>query len=242
MNDLIDTTEMYLRTVFELEEEGIVPLRARIAERLRQSGPTVSQTVARMERDGLLTVEGDRHLQLTARGRELATAVMRKHRLAECLLVDVIGLDYADVHEEACRWEHVMSEAVERRLVALLGNPSVSPFGNPIPGLEALRGDEPGPCGGTSVVLDSLALLAGTATEDGRPVVVRRISEQLQEDTEALRELAEKGVRPGTTMIARLVDGAITLDGNELPPGVAQHLFVTAEDEELTALEAAPRL
>jgi DtxR family transcriptional regulator, Mn-dependent transcriptional regulator len=242
VNDLIDTTEMYLRTVFELEEEGIVPLRARIAERLRQSGPTVSQTVARMERDGLLTVEGDRHLQLTARGRELATAVMRKHRLAECLLVDVIGLDYADVHEEACRWEHVMSEAVERRLVALLGNPSVSPFGNPIPGLEALRGDEPRPCGGTSVVLDSLALLAGTATEDGRPVVVRRISEQLQEDAEALRELAEKGVRPGTTMIARLVDGAITLDGNELPPGVAQHLFVTAEDEELTALEAAPRL
>src|SRR3712207_7315535 len=76
---------MYLRTIFELEEEGIVPLRARIAERLHQSGPTVSQTVARMERDGLLTVEGDRHLQLSDHGRHLATAVMRKHRLAECL-------------------------------------------------------------------------------------------------------------------------------------------------------------
>ena len=139
MNDLIDTTEMYLRTIFELEEEGIVPLRARIAERLHQSGPTVSQTVARMERDGLLTVEGDRHLQLSDEGRQLATAVMRKHRLAECLLVDVIGLDYADVHEEACRWEHVMSEAVERKLLTLLGNPTVSPFGNPIPGLDALR-------------------------------------------------------------------------------------------------------
>jgi DtxR family Mn-dependent transcriptional regulator len=242
VNDLIDTTEMYLRTVFELEEEGIVPLRARIAERLRQSGPTVSQTVARMERDGLLTVEGDRHLQLTERGRDLATAVMRKHRLAECLLVDVIGLDYADVHEEACRWEHVMSDAVERRLLALLGNPSVSPFGNPIPGLEALRGEEPAPGGATSVVLDSLTLLSGTATEDGRPVVVRRISEQLQEDGEALRQLAEKGVRPGATMVARLVDGSITLDGKELPPGVAQHLFVMAEDERLTPLEAAPRL
>jgi DtxR family Mn-dependent transcriptional regulator len=241
VNDLIDTTEMYLRTVFELEEEGIVPLRARIAERLRQSGPTVSQTVARMERDGLLTVEGDRHLQLTERGRDLATAVMRKHRLAECLLVDVIGLDYADVHEEACRWEHVMSEAVERRLLALLGNPTVSPFGNPIPGLEALLGQEPGPGGGTSVVLNSLTLLAGTATEDGRPVVVRRISEQLQEDAEALRALAEQGVRPGSTMVARLVDGSITLDGKELPPGVAQHLFVTAEDEDLTTLEAVPR-
>src|SRR5688500_4870179 len=109
-HDLVDTTEMYLKTILELEEEGVPPLRARIAERLGQSGPTVSQTVARMERDGLLTVEGDRHLQLSDEGRQLATAVMRKHRLAECLLVDVIGLDYADVHEEACRWEHVMSE------------------------------------------------------------------------------------------------------------------------------------
>ena len=107
---LIDTTEMYLRTVFELEEEGIIPLRARIAERLSQSGPTVSQTVARMERDGLLRVEGDRHLELTETGRDLATRVMRKHRLAECLLVNVIGLPWEDVHIEACRWEHVMSE------------------------------------------------------------------------------------------------------------------------------------
>src|ERR1041384_4241495 len=89
VSDLIDTTEMYRRTVYELEEEGVVPLRARIAERLKQSGPTVSQTVSRMERDGLLTVEGDRHLELTQVGRKHAISVMRKHRLAECLLVDV---------------------------------------------------------------------------------------------------------------------------------------------------------
>ena len=149
-----------------------------------------------MERDGLLTVEGDRHLQLSDEGRRLATAVMRKHRLAECLLVDVIGLDYADVHEEACRWEHVMSEAVERKLLTLLGNPSVSPFGNPIPGLDALRGEQP--LGGeTSAVLDSLTLLSTTATPDGRrsssggsPSSCRR--------TPRLRELAEAGVRPGS--------------------------------------------
>ena len=116
VSELIDTTEMYLRTVYELEEEGIVPLRARIAERLHQSGPTVSQTVARMERDGLLSVEGDRHLELSPKGRQLATRVMRKHRLAERLLTDVIGLEIEFVHEEACRWEHVMSEQVERRL------------------------------------------------------------------------------------------------------------------------------
>ena len=103
MNDLIDTTEMYLRTIYELEEEGVVPLRARIAERLEQSGPTVSQTVARMERDGLVHVAGDRHLELSEDGRAKAIAVMRKHRLAELLLVNVIGLEWEHVHAEACR-------------------------------------------------------------------------------------------------------------------------------------------
>lgn len=138
MRDLVDTTEMYLRTIYELEEEGITPLRARIAERLEQSGPTVSQTVARMERDGLLHVRTDRSLDLTQQGRELATNVMRKHRLAERLLTDVLGLDIDKVHDEACRWEHVMSEEVEKRVVAVLEDSSRSPFGNPIPGLAQL--------------------------------------------------------------------------------------------------------
>lgn len=143
VKDLVDTTEMYLRTIYDLEEEGVVPLRARIAERLEQSGPTVSQTVARMERDGLLLVAGDRHLELTEKGRELAVSVMRKHRLAERLLVDVIGLKWEEVHAEACRWEHVMSEEVERRLVEVLNNPTTSPYGNPIPGLALLGLDRP---------------------------------------------------------------------------------------------------
>src|SRR5277367_1562313 len=129
---------MYLRSVLEFEEEGIVPLRARIAERLEQSVPTVSQTVARMQRDGLLTVTNDRRIDLTEDGRSLATRVMRKHRLAECLLVEVIGLDWQLVHDEACRWEHVMSETVERRLLEILGHPTESPYGNPIPGLDEL--------------------------------------------------------------------------------------------------------
>src|SRR5512133_4047095 len=120
MTDLIDTTEMYLRTILDLEEEDIVPLRARISERLGHSGPTVSQTVARMERDGLVVVSGDRHLELTDAGELKAMRVMREHRLAERLLTDVIGLDWEFAHEEACRWEHVMSERVERRLAALL--------------------------------------------------------------------------------------------------------------------------
>jgi DtxR family transcriptional regulator, Mn-dependent transcriptional regulator len=135
---LIDTTEMYLRTVFELEEEGIVPLRARIAERLAQSGPTVSQTVARMERDGLLRVAEDRRLTLTETGRTLATRVMRKHRLAECLLVTVVKLPGEEARDEACRWEHVISDGVERRLFELLGQPDRCPHGHPIPGLAEL--------------------------------------------------------------------------------------------------------
>jgi DtxR family Mn-dependent transcriptional regulator len=157
---------------------------------------------------------------------------MRKHRLAECLLVDVIGLDYADVHEEACRWEHVMSEAVERKLLALLGNPTVSPFGNPIPGLDALGGD-------TAAVLDALTLLSTTATPEGREVVIRRISEQLQEDAPLLRSLADQGVRPGSRVTATLANGTVLVDGAALQPGVAQHVFVSAVDEDLTPVEAA---
>src|SRR3954466_3580596 len=109
MNDLVDTTEMYLRTIYDLEEEGVVPLRARIAERLDQSGPTVSPTVARMERDGLLHIADDPGRRGRGEGRRLATRVRRKHRLAECLLADVIGLEWKQAHAEACRWEHVMS-------------------------------------------------------------------------------------------------------------------------------------
>ena len=139
MNDLVDTTEMYLRTILELEEEGVPALRARIAERLHQSGPTVSQTVARMERDGLLTLEDDRHLRLTASGRGLAIAVMRKHRLAELLLVNVIGMPYEEAHEEACRWEHVMSDAVEQKVYDLLEPPDPFAVRQPDPGAGGAR-------------------------------------------------------------------------------------------------------
>src|SRR5215208_6340262 len=176
MNDLVDTTEMYLRTIYDLEEEGVVPLRARIAERLEQSGPTVSQTVSRMERDGLLHVAGDRHLELTDKGRALAVSVMRKHRLAERLLVDVIGLPWEEVHAEACRWEHVMSEEVERRLVRVLNNPTTSPFGNPIPGLADLGVDF------GSKFAEDANLVRLTELPAGPPVavVVRQLTEHVQ--------------------------------------------------------------
>lgn len=195
VNDLIDTTEMYLRTIYELEEEGVVPLRARIAERLEQSGPTVSQTVGRMERDGLVVVADDRHLELTDHGRELAIAVMRKHRLAERLLVDIIGLEWEQVHSEACRWEHVMSEAVERKLVNLLDHPTTSPYGNPIPGLDKLGAGEPAP-----PVEPDLMRVDEVARRGGGTVEVRRIAEHVQLDTDILTELKAVGLVPGGTV------------------------------------------
>ncbi|OMC11240.1 dihydrofolate reductase [Mycolicibacter heraklionensis] len=190
MNDLVDTTEMYLRTIYDLEEEGVTPLRARIAERLEQSGPTVSQTVSRMERDGLLKVAGDRHLELTEKGRTLAVSVMRKHRLAERLLVDIIGLPLEEVHAEACRWEHVMSEDVERRLIQVLDNPTTSPFGNPIPGLPDL-GFGMGPSGDSDLVRLT-ELPAGSPVA----VVVRQLTEHVQGDIELIMRLKEAGVVP----------------------------------------------
>ncbi len=187
--DLIDTTEMYLKTIFELEEDGIVPLRARIVERLGHSGPTVSQTVARMERDGLVTVREDRHLDLTPTGRAQARDVMRKHRLAERLLVDVIGMDWVDAHEEACRWEHVMSAKVEDQLTRLLGDPTSDPYGNPVPGLgRSVRGEE--------------SAEAVLARHNGPvEVTVSRIGEPIQAEAGLLKQLAQAEVRPGRRVI-----------------------------------------
>jgi DtxR family Mn-dependent transcriptional regulator len=224
-HDLVDTAEMYLRTVLELEEEGVVPLRARIAERLEQSVPTVSQTVARMERDGLLTVTSDRRIDLTDAGRSAATRVMRKHRLAECMLVQIIGLDWQLVHEEACQWEHVMSETVERRLLEILGHPTESPYGNPIPGLAELGelGDDGDFLGG----LVALTELPGGTTS----VVVRRIGEPIQSDTKLLTKLRKAGLRPNTAVDIDLADGQVHIgSGNRavtLEKAIAAHVFVT---------------
>jgi DtxR family Mn-dependent transcriptional regulator len=226
VSELIDTTEMYLRTVYQLEEEGVVALRARIADQLGQSGPTVSQTVARMERDGLLTVQGDRHLELTTRGRSMAVRVMRKHRLAECLLVDIIGLNWEDVHAEACRWEHVMSEDVERRILQLLGNPTHSPFGNPIPGLDELGGPNP------ATTADEVALGDAVGADEERTVrlVVSRIGEPLQDDVSLMARLRTAGIRPGEVVKVSRSGGGILVGSGmeyaELDGATADHVFV----------------
>ncbi len=229
MTDLIDTTEMYLRTILELEEEGIVPLRARISERLGHSGPTVSQTIGRMERDGLVVVTDDRTLELTESGRTKAVRVMRKHRIAERLLADVIGLEWAYVHEEACRWEHVMSERVERKLLNMLGNPTESPYGNPIPGLEELGTTRAGTFQQGVTGLTDL-LIERDQTLKAR---IRRLAEPLQVEPELLEQLAAASVTPGNhASFTRRGDTVhVAADGSdeaiELPVEVAAHIFVS---------------
>jgi DtxR family Mn-dependent transcriptional regulator len=222
VSDLIDTTEMYLRTIYELEEEGVVPLRARIAERLHHSGPTVSQTVARMERDGLVHVSGDRHLELSEAGRAKATRVMRKHRLAERLLIDVIGLEWEYVHDEACRWEHVMSDRVEAKLLAMLTGPMESPYGNPIPGLEELGGPATD-AAAFRFGLQSLpdALTGATAAGESPRFVVRRLGERLQIDVDLMRRFAGAGIRPGAVVDVVRDGAAMTIRGESPAPTAA---------------------
>ena len=188
VSDLIDTTEMYLRTIYELVEEGIVPLRARIAERLHQSGPTVSPDRGPDGARRAAHRRGRPAPRAHRRGQRLATRVMRKHRLAERLLTDVIGLDWELVHDEACRWEHVMSETVERRLRRAARPPDRVAVRQPDPGPRRARRDRRS---ARSSWTASSRCREAAGAEEGR-VLVRRISEEMQKD-----EVADERAAPG---------------------------------------------
>src|SRR5215467_4979965 len=190
MAEMHDTTEEYLETILSIEEEGVVPMRARLVERLGLSAATVSETVARLEDQGYVQLAGDRSLRLTDKGRGLATTVVRRHRLAERLLVDVIGLEWEKVHAEAARWEHAISADVEEKLVQLLGDPATCPHGNPIPGTHNTAP------GGSTVALAQAA--PGS-------VVVRRVSERLEMSDDALELIARAQLVPGAdaTVVGR---------------------------------------
>ena len=225
MADLIDTTEMYLKTILEMEEDSVTPLRARIVDRLGHSGPTVSQTVARMERDGLPHVMGDRRLELTREGRARAVEVLRKHRLAERLLLDVIGLEWDAVHAEACRWEHVMSDRVEDRLAELLHEPVVDPYGNPVPG------------SGLEVAGESVELAVRNPEERAMRIV--RIGEPIQADEGLLTSFAELDLTPGARValsvhgdlvrISALDEAGAVIGYLTIPVALSPHLFVRGD-------------
>ncbi|MGF7238882.1 MAG: iron dependent repressor, metal binding and dimerization domain protein [Frankia sp.] len=213
MTGLIDSTEMYLRTLYELREEGIPPLRARLVERLHVSAPAASESTARLAGDGLVAIADDRTVQFTEKGLARATTVMRKHRLAELLLTNVIGLDWPLVHNEACRWEHVISDEVESRLTEMLGDPDRCPFGNTIP---------PGDPAGFQIrpgAPVSLLWAAGSTAGADTPVTVGWISERLQTDESAMRELRDAGIVPGAKIAVRDIGSSVriaTADGH--PP------------------------
>jgi DtxR family Mn-dependent transcriptional regulator len=185
--------EEYLETVLELEESGIRPMRARIVERLGVSAPAVSETVRRLEREGYLTLDDSRAIRLTDKGRTFATSIMRRHRLAERLLTDVLKVPWSQVHEEAGRLEHAISPRLEAHLVALLGDPGTCPHGNPIPGSSNAR--------------DVSTQVPLTTTAAGTTVVVRRIDEELEAQFDRMQELEARGVMPGRML--QVLDGQI---------------------------------
>jgi DtxR family transcriptional regulator, Mn-dependent transcriptional regulator len=196
--------EEYLETMLGLAEEGVPVIQARIAERLGRSAPSVSEMLERLIDDGYVTREG-RRLFLTESGRALAEKVVRKHRLAERLLVDVIGLEWHKVHREAGRWEHVISDDVEARLVELLGDPATCPHGNPIPGSHTAA---------PTVETRPLA-----EVDVGERVRLLRVSEEVELNLGSLTLLDESGFIPGA--VARIggrdTDGTmeVTVEGGD---------------------------
>ena len=217
MAELHDTTEEYLETILAIEEEGVQPLRARLVERLGLSAAAVSETVNRLVALGFVKLGADRTIRLTPKGRQLATTVVRRHRLAERLLTDVIGLEWEKVHREAARWERAISADVEEKLVELLGDPMTCPHGNPIPGSRRQTKTAP---------------TVRLAVSQPGPVTVARISEKLELNDESLKLLARARLIPGcnATVVGRGGNGAVKVKTSagehSVPADVAEQLFV----------------
>jgi DtxR family transcriptional regulator, Mn-dependent transcriptional regulator len=189
--------EEYLETMLALSEEGVPVIQARIAERLGRAAPSVSEMLERLMEDGYVSRQG-RRLDLTESGRTLAEKVVRKHRLAERLLVDVIGLEWHKVHREAGRWEHVISDDVEARLIELLGDPATCPHGNPIPGSGSRASD-----------VNTRRL---TEVHSGERVRLVRITEEVELNLGSLTLLGEGGFIPGVVAMVGARDGDDNLE------------------------------
>ena len=189
--------EEYSETIFELHEDDLEAIQARIAERLDVSRPAVSEMIKRMRAEGLVE-EGSGTVRLTDAGRRIAEAIVRRHRLAERFLTDILGLPWADAHAEAGKWEHVISPKVEQAMMRVLEDPTTCPHGNPIPGSGYETPD--------LVSLEALAV--------GQSFTVRRIPEELEFEPGMLEFLEGAHVTPGAegTLTARRQDGASTLD------------------------------
>jgi DtxR family Mn-dependent transcriptional regulator len=204
--------EEYLETIYKMERQGQSVLGARLAERIGVSPPTVTGVLKRMARGGLVEEDARKGVRLTPRGRELGEAMVRKHRLAERLLTDVLGFDLDHVHVEACRLEHALSFEVEERLAAILGHPTTCPHGYAIPGTE-------------SPSTEGQPL---TGIEAGAEVFVRSVPE---EDPALLKYLRERGIRPGTRLRV-----------TEVAPFRGPLTLATAEGEVALGVEVAAQI
>lgn len=199
--------EEYSETIYELEEDGIDVIQARIAERLEVSRPAVSEMVKRMSNEGLVKLDRSQ-ISLTKEGRSLATSVVRRHRLAERFMTDVLSLGWADAHQEAGRWEHVISPIVEEAMMKLLDDPTTCPHGNPIPGTDYTRP-------ATARPLSDLQ-----ADED---FAVVRIPEELEFQEGQLDYLEGAGLLPGRNgrVLAVSPDGTTTVSVDGVPVGIS---------------------
>jgi DtxR family Mn-dependent transcriptional regulator len=198
--------EEYCETIFELKEDSVDVIQARIAERLEVSRPAVSEMIKRMEHEGLVAIDGT--ISLTADGSRLAESVVRRHRLAEVFLTDILGLSWAEAHSEAGRWEHVISDRVEQAMAKLLGDPTTCPHGNPIPGSMYAAP--------AAVPLDQLAV--------GDQFTVSRIPEELEFAPGILEFLENSSLVPGRegTVTAASPDGTTTVEIDGKHVGIGQ--------------------
>ena len=183
-----NTIEDYLQTIYSLQTEGETVISARLARWMRVTPPTAWATVHRMERDGLVEIDNKKVIRLTRRGLALAENVARRHRLSERFLTDVLGLGWAEAHEEAHRFEHGVSPRVEERLFDILNGPKTCPHGSPIPG--------------TGAKLDP-NLVRMNSLREGDTATVRFISEELEEDIDLMRYLERGNVKPGQEITVR---------------------------------------
>ncbi|MGA1297324.1 MAG: metal-dependent transcriptional regulator [Ilumatobacteraceae bacterium] len=189
--------EEYCECIFELHEDDLDVIQARIAERLEVSRASVSQMIDKLTKAGLVETV-DNHVQLTGEGTNLATTVVRRHRLAERFLTDVLGLSWAEAHHEAGKWEHVMSDSVETAMNRLLGAPTTCPHGNPIPG---------------SSYVDPDTRPLGTLSA-GTEFTVSRIPEELEFTPGLLEFLESSSIQPGRRGLVSSVDrdGSMEVD------------------------------
>ena len=199
--------EEYSEAIFELAEDGVPVIQARISERLEVSRPAVSEMVRRMEREDLVDVKADGEITLTSEGKTLATTIVRRHRLAECFLTDVLGLNWTDAHSEAGRWEHVISPTVETAMLKVLGEPQTCPHGNPIPG---------------SGYKEQTGAVVLSKIDAGDPFTVVRIPEELEWEAGQLEFLESTGLMPGRSgvVLSFAPDGTATVNVGDTPFGV----------------------